>query len=177
MKKILNAMKITCTAAFIFSSVSAQSLSKSGPEPALAIASASIGEKPGTAVGHETDEAKNKVIREISKNFPNATDLQFTTTEYGSYTRFIQDGIVNRVFFNNKGKQVFAVKYYDENKLPAEIRALVKSTYYDYVILTVEEIKIADKTVFMVDIDGNKSRKTIRISDGEMETVNDFQNL
>jgi hypothetical protein len=68
----------------------------------------------------------------------------------------------------------FTISYYDEKKLPDEIRSIVKSTYYDYSITCVEEIHIDSKIIYIVHMQDDKTWKNVRICDGEMEIVEDF---
>jgi hypothetical protein len=57
-----------------------------------------------------------------------------------------------------------------------DIRAQVKSTYYDYTITLVEEIEqINNPLVYLVHLADASTWKIVSVCDGEMETVQDFR--
>jgi len=60
--------------------------------------------------------------------------------------------------------------------LPTEVRALVKKTYYDYTISHIDEVHHAEQpnTIYLVLIEDDKTLKTIRVCDGEMEEIHEL---
>jgi hypothetical protein len=117
-----------------------------------------------------------KAYRHFKKTFAGVSGEQWSVTSNGFMSVFTIDGAVSRVFYNNKGNWLFTIECYGESKLPADARAILKSVYPDYSILTVEEIQKPERIIYQVDITCNKNWKTIRICEGEMELVNDFVN-
>lgn len=81
---------------------------------------------------------------------------------------------LTRAFHDKKGNLLFTIDYYGEKGLPAEVRRLVKSEFYQYTILTVEEVKSPDMHVYLVDIEDDTTIKTVRVADGETEVVRDL---
>ncbi|MGI8952391.1 MAG: hypothetical protein ACR2FN_12510 [Chitinophagaceae bacterium] len=64
---------------------------------------------------------------------------------------------------------------YDETKLPHDVRAQVKSTYYDYAITTVDEVHYQGQIVYLVHMQDANTWKIIRVnSDGEMDVYQAF---
>ena len=57
-----------------------------------------------------------------------------------------------------------------------EVRALVKTTYYDYTISHIDEIHLTEQsnTIYLVLIEDDKTFKTIRVCDGEMEEIHEL---
>lgn len=92
----------------------------------------------------------------------------------GSHSVTTPGATVSRDFYDKKGRLLFTIDYYGEKGLPAAVRSLVKSVYYDYTIRTVEEVKFADGHVYLVDMQDDASIKTVRVADGEMEVVRDL---
>ncbi|GGB25227.1 hypothetical protein [Puia dinghuensis] len=80
-----------------------------------------------------------------------------------------------REFFDKKGRHVGTIAYYGEKELPAEIRAIVKPSYYDYAILTVEEVRASGKTAWLIDMQDATHVKTVKVVDGEMEEVSSLR--
>jgi hypothetical protein len=79
-----------------------------------------------------------------------------------------------RDFFDKKGRHLFTIAYYDEKGLPAEVRAIVKPVYYDYAIKSVEEIRLVDRKIYLIDMQDSTQVKTVRVADGEMEVVREL---
>jgi len=76
-----------------------------------------------------------------------------------------------RAFYDKKGRVRFTISYYSEKELPCEVRAVVKPEYYDYAILSVEEVKLNGKSIYLIDMQDSTTIKTVRVADGEMELV------
>ncbi|HEV3250281.1 MAG TPA: hypothetical protein VGZ71_04975, partial [Puia sp.] len=86
-----------------------------------------------------------------------------------------EDDISDRVFYNKKGNWTFTVKSYNEGKLPRDIRAIVKSSYYDYTITLVEEVEGIDNLVYIIHMSDKTSIKNLRVTkDGEMDVLEEF---
>ena len=66
------------------------------------------------------------------------------------------------------------LRYYQEEKLPHEIRGLVKSTYYDYDIYLITEVNRNEKIAYVVKMEDKTSWKTVKVVDGEMEVLEDY---
>ena len=86
-------------------------------------------------------------------------------------TASIASAQTQREFFDKKGRHLYTIAYYGEKGLPAEVRAIVKPVYYDYAILTVEEVKVSGRSIYFIDMEDSSTIKTVRIADGEMELV------
>src|ERR1700720_4575357 len=82
--------------------------------------------------------------------------------------------VATRDFFDKKGNRMFTIAYYGEKGLPAAVRSQVKSVYYDYTIQTVEEVRLPEKKVYLIDLRDPTSLKTVRVADGEMEVISDL---
>jgi hypothetical protein len=76
-----------------------------------------------------------------------------------------------REFTDKKGHHLYSISYYGEKDLPAGVRSLVKPVYYDFAIVTVEEVKLPGKSIYFVDMQDSSTIKTVRVADGEMEEV------
>jgi hypothetical protein len=118
-----------------------------------------------------------KAIRHFNEAFAGVTGVRWSIVISGYMAQFSIDGVVTRDFYDTKGNWRHTIKYYDGKKLATGIRSLVRSVYYDYAILSVQEIKLSDKIVYLVNIEGDKKGKTIRVCDDEMEVLNDYDML
>lgn len=112
----------------------------------------------------------NRVQQKFSKEFTNANDTRWTQEGKGYSVRFVANGIVHRAFLTKRGNCASLIRYYGEEGLPADVRHVVKSTYYDYNITLVTEVLHNRSTAYLVTIADKKSWKVIRVQDGEMDT-------
>jgi len=82
------------------------------------------------------------------------------------------------IYFDKKGNWIGHLKVYHEDKMPKDIRKMVKQEYYDYKILTVQEVEtyqsIAMPT-YIVTIQDDKNIKLIRIQDNEMDVYKELK--
>ncbi|WP_207510532.1 hypothetical protein [Longitalea luteola] len=110
--------------------------------------------------------------------FPNATNAGWTRLRNGeSLVHFFSDDIETKVFYNRKGKHIATIRYYDEYTLPAEVRHLVKSAYYDFTIFLVIEVTINNQTAYLVKIEDNTRIKTVRVLAGEMDVLEELEKM
>ena len=86
-------------------------------------------------------------------------------------TAVVVSAQTTRAFYDKKGRVRFTISYYGEKELPREVRAIVKPEYYDYAILTVQEVRTNGKSIYLIDMEDSTTIKTIRVEDGEMELV------
>jgi hypothetical protein len=115
-----------------------------------------------------------KAIKDFNKSFKGATAVDWYKIVDGFLATFTQDNKFNRAFYDKKGNPTFTITYYDGKKLPRDIRAMVKSTYYDYDIPYVEEVNGGGKVVYFVHLEDEKSWKKLRVSEDGMEMIEDF---
>ncbi|MEO6960598.1 MAG: hypothetical protein ABIY90_01450, partial [Puia sp.] len=65
--------------------------------------------------------------------------------------------------------------YYSEDKLPREIRAIVKSTYYDFTITVVEDVQTRVNGVYLIYLEDKTSIKIVRVTrDGDMDVFKEI---
>ncbi len=171
MKKIFSAIiAVAITTMALAQSLKDVSLNTNAPFKGYSFTS----DDPG---GLEAADINAKAIMHFNTTYKNVSDVQWSVVPDGYMVFFSAQGNTNRVFYGKHGNWKFSVSYYGENKLPKEIRSQVKSVYYDFAIKSVQEINLTGKTVYLVYIEGDNSSKQLKLSDGEMEVVKDFQNV
>jgi hypothetical protein len=69
------------------------------------------------------------------------------------------------------------IRYYNEEKLPREVRHLVKSNYYDFSIYHVSEFRSNGKTAYVVVLEDKTSWKKIKVVDSEFEIIGEFSKV
>lgn len=172
MKKSFLASTATCIAvlAFLNSGIAQKSA------PAIVYnktESPSISSSSSKSVLNATSEAavNAKALKDFRKSFAGASNEQWFIVPAGFTTKFEQNGMEFRVDYDKKGKWAGTMKSYDEKKLPRDVRATVKSVYYDYAITWVREITVPehpDIVVYIIHIEDEKSFKNLQVIDGEI---------
>ena len=71
---------------------------------------------------------------------------------------------------------LFILTYGTEKNLPADVRKIIKSEYYDYAITMAIEVKENYRDIWVVKLDNSLEQTTIRVEDNEIEQVQQFQN-
>jgi hypothetical protein len=120
------------------------------------------------------NEVNTKALRYFKKQYKDINDEKWYTLSNGYLAEFNANSSKNLVVYDKKGNWKFTISYYDEKNLPPEIRSIVKPTYYDYTISRVEEIHVNDKIIYLVHIQNETSLKTVRVCNGEMELMEEF---
>lgn len=116
-----------------------------------------------------------RALKDFQKTFAGVGNVTWYEANNGGYiARFLQDDVKTVVAYNLKGNWSYTIRYYGEKKLPADVRDMVKRTYYDYSILGISEIHFNQQTVYMIYIQDENHLKTIRIYDDEMEEVANY---
>lgn len=116
--------------------------------------------------------AHPKATRAFLTSFENATDVRWSGLDNGkSLVHFFSDGIETKIFYSKKGNLLATIRYYREDELPAEVRHLVRTAYYDFSIFLVIEVTVRNQTAYLVKIEDNTHIKTIRVMDGAMDEI------
>jgi hypothetical protein len=116
-----------------------------------------------------------KAIKDFQGRFNGASNTQWFADANGYVSYFVQNGYGNRAFYDKKGRWEYSLIFYNEDKLPRDIRAVVKSTYYDLNITLVEEVQTTDAMVYIVHVEDKSNIKILKVNkDGEMELMQEF---
>jgi len=116
----------------------------------------------------------SRALRDFKRTFPSVADEQWSQIKDGWLATFSRDGVRSKVVYSNHGDWQFTIDYYGEQKLPTEVRNEVKSSYFDYSISGVEEVHVQDKDIYIIHMQDAKTWKVVRVADGEMELIEDF---
>src|SRR6478609_1608328 len=95
-----------------------------------------------TNTGVSTDAIAAKALKDFKKSYAGANAAKWYIVDAGFTTKFTQNDIQYRVDYDKKGNWTGTMKAYDEKKLSHDVRATVKSVYYDYSIKWVKEITV-----------------------------------
>jgi hypothetical protein len=115
------------------------------------------------------------VIRSFLKTYKDVSDEKWIEVREGFVAMFNYNDVDYQVAYTKKGNLLRTIRSYSEDKMPADLRHLVKSTYYDHAITRVHEIEIPLIPVtYVVQLAGKKELINLGIYDGEMEVMQKF---
>ncbi|HSC38572.1 MAG TPA: hypothetical protein VLD19_11885 [Chitinophagaceae bacterium] len=113
-------------------------------------------------------------VRDFIKRFHEPDSARwFKLKDASLIVRFDKPGIAFRVAYNRQGDWIYTMQTYREKQMPRDIRAIVKSKWYDYSITQVHEIEHFEATgsIYLVYIKDDTCWKILRVCNGEMEVL------
>ncbi len=116
-----------------------------------------------------------RAVKDFRQRFNDARNVLWFSNESGFISYFVQDGFGNRAFYNKNGHWQYSLIFYGEDKLPRDIRAAVKSVYFDYDITMVEEVQTNDGMAYLFHLEDKQNLKILKVNrDGEMEILQEL---
>jgi len=117
-----------------------------------------------------------RVLKDFQQRFVTATNATWQETDKGFIARFSANSIETMVSYGKHGDWFYTIQRYNEKNLPADVRALVKSTYYDYTFFHIDKVNVPDQenTIYIFLLQDDKHFKTVRVCGDEMEVINDY---
>jgi len=126
---------------------------------------------------NELDVISPRALRDFASTYKNVRGESWMKGKDGFSARFISDDIRTTIYYDKKGNWSGRVKLYSEEKMPRDIRHVVKSAYYDYNIVYAQEIETTDSDgvpTYLICVDDKTKIKLIRMRDGEMSEWQEF---
>ena len=119
-----------------------------------------------------------KAVRSFKTTWQYIDNESWYKVPDGYRARFTQDGVLYLITYNKRGNWLSTMRQYDETKLDREVRSEVKSVYYDYSIMLVEEIELPMKPLtYIIHMEDKTSFLNLRISNREMEEMTEINKL
>jgi hypothetical protein len=119
--------------------------------------------------------ANIRVQRSFILNFGDTLENTWCQVEDCYLSQFRLNGLRTIALFSGRGTLIYTITYGSEKDLPADLRRAVKSEYYDYTMTITIELKQDNRDIWYVELDTPKDHITVRLEDGGMEEVNQFQ--
>jgi hypothetical protein len=162
MKKILSALVLLIIGNCAFPQSLRNSIPSENPEVSPAVL---VSENIAPA-------SMSKAVRNFDKTFKNVIDEKWYLMPDGYRVNFTAKDVRFRLDYDKKGNWLHTIRYYDEKKLPVEIRRLVVSSYLDYSIRTVEEIEAPHNILFyVIHLEGETNWINMKVSDNEINEL------
>jgi hypothetical protein len=134
--------------------------------------------KPTTATnaGENLQLISKRALKNFTASFKTAEAVKWFTIPDGFIAYCSINHQPSKLYYDRQGNWRYTTRTYEEKELPADIRATVKRTYYDYTIYGVQEIQAADKMVYIVYLKDDNTIITLKVCEGEMEEIQHFKN-
>ena len=121
------------------------------------------------------NELDTRAVRSFAKTYWDASEASWVNYSDGYVVSFTRNGIVHRAYYTRSGALECTILQYGEKDMPADIRHMVKSAYYDYSIFLVNEVIKRGKTSYVIKIEDKTSIKEIEFDDDGMEVTKEFK--
>jgi hypothetical protein len=116
-------------------------------------------------------QVPKRVRNDFSKSFSKFTSAKWYKVDDGFIASFTKNGNPMRSNYDLKGNWTYDLSTYSPEKLPSHVHSQVKSTYYDFTITSVDEIRTSDKTIYIVHMTDKNSWINVRVCEGDMEII------
>ncbi len=181
MKKIFFTYAVSCLfTCFVINKASGQfgndlaSLNTGTKEVYLPIYNSAL---PENSAKDYRNAINTNAVRKFVRDFKDAKNVVWIKANDGYVARFINDSIHITVAYDPRGSWIYTFKKYAENKMPVDVRAFVKSNFFDYTIAEVTEIRLPgerNSVIYRVLIKYAGNFKILQICNKEMEVVGDY---
>lgn len=176
MKKSFLAGLLSCLAA-------TQTVTFAHTQPSNMLASRATQVAPITAAGKTpaiyTDQAgasvRTKVVNTFEQLFDNPKDVQWNLSNYQYLASFKNNGQVCKALFNMQGGMLYCMTYGTQQDLPRDVYRLLKSTYVDYEISTVTEVKTPEAQAWVANLEDKDNLVVAKVVDGQLEEMHHYK--
>ena len=132
-------------------------------------------EESNRFIDGKSESVNTKAARDFNRRFKLSAAVTWLEAADGYRAKFENDGVTIWVDYDRKGCWTHTIRIYGEQRLPAEIRHIVKSTYYDHSIKTVHEVELPNddpgNRCYLIRLENEKTFIDLRLYDGEMEVI------
>jgi len=115
-----------------------------------------------------------RAVRNFTRDYENVSDVEWLRSGNGFAVYFTMAGVKTKVVYYKNGDCKSMFRYYSEDKLPREIRHLVKSKYYDFSICCIIEFNMNSQTIYEVKMEDQFSWKIIKVVNGMIEATQEY---
>jgi hypothetical protein len=130
--------------------------------------------EPGNSPGF-VGRVNPTVMRNFLKTYKDVSGEKWIEMKDGFVAMFNYNGMDYQVAYTKKGNLLRTIRSYSEDKMPTDLRHIVKSAYYDYEINRVHEIETPlDPVTYVVQLVGKKELISLGIYDGQIEVLEQF---
>jgi hypothetical protein len=152
-------------------SVNAQTASYSFTSPNLSANKTVEDNTRGSAVAG----VNTAVTDNFAKKFPGVSNVIWSQANKTTWGYFKQHGVPVRVSYNQNGKLMYTIRYYNEDQVSPIIKQKLNSEGFTMKIVNVTEVKSRYSTTQVVKMENDKSIITLTINQaGEVYVAEEF---
>ena len=130
------------------------------------------------AMGDYSKDIDSRVIKNFHKEFADIQGERWYKSSNDGYIADFNVGSVKTVVaFNRKGQLHHTVSSYNEKGLPKEVWNEVKSVYYAYNILRIEEINFETHKIYLVHVEDDTYHKIIGVTEDNMMEIESLKKV
>jgi len=97
-------------------------------------------------------------------------------SEKGYVVHSVIDGRKSMTAYDKKGKWVYTIQQYSIDDLDKSLKDRIRSVYYDYDVTIIQKVEQPGMdVVYVVHLENEKSIKIVRLTDDEMELIQDLK--
>ena len=114
-----------------------------------------------------------KAVRHFRKHYKALPEGIWSGGKNGYTLRFLQGPVLTTLRYTRSGQLIHSLKRYNESSMPTPLRSMVKPVYYDYSIVSVQELAkdLQALPVYYVHVQQGLKYKIVRVYRNEMEEV------
>src|ERR1700712_811612 len=116
-----------------------------------------------------------RALKNFKKEFSTVENAKWEQLSDGYVTKFVQKNIQFKIGYNQKGAWQYTERTYTAANMPVDVKRTIQSTYIGYNINLVEEIKVSQRTVYIVHIDNDEYSMKIKVDGSETESMEEFK--
>jgi len=115
-----------------------------------------------------------KMHKDFSRYYSTASDISTTTDKKHIMISCQVDGVQTRVNYYKNGHWASTLRFMRVNQLPSKLCNDILENYPGYKINRGKEVIVGPKSAYLIDLENEKSFKTIRVIDGEYDIYEQF---
>jgi hypothetical protein len=112
-----------------------------------------------------------KVSDSFNELFKGAVAPEWAESNKNYIVNFILDNQKNKAEFTRGGQLLYLIVYGKEKEMPADLRAIVKSSYSDYGINSTVKIKFEGRVFWIINLEDANNFVVLRVEDGDMDVI------
>jgi len=120
------------------------------------------------------DAAAVKASRDFWQKAGEGMNEQWFKLREGYEANYSDGDTKGRYVYDKHGNWVYSILTYGEEKMPEDVRQLVRSTWFDFGITWVKEVRQAQDLVYVVHMENDKAWKEVAVQEGEMRELKSF---
>jgi hypothetical protein len=123
-----------------------------------------------------SDQVNLKAVKHFQHDYKSVTNSEWAVLKDNGYLcRFRISDIPYRAFYNPEGSWLYTISNYSGKQINQSLHERVQSVYYNYQITFVNQIDMPGNVrINLVEIQDEKSIKKVRVTDEEMEVIQDI---